>query len=105
MTWRSGSSWSMALSERTSFRHGAACLPSVAARVVVFASRRGAERQRAQRSIGLRGGREVDRHPKREIHGDKIRFEMSPALSFPVIVSTFLSALSASPRLCVRFPS
>ena len=50
-------------------------------RVVVFASRRGAERQRAQRLIGLRGGREVDRQSKREIHGDKIRLEMSPALS------------------------
>ena len=43
---------------------------------------------------------EVDRQSKREIHGDKIRFEMSPALSFPVVVvvSIFLSALSASPR-------
>ena len=101
MTWRSGSSWSMALSERTSFRHVAACLPSVAARVVVFASRRGAERPRAQRSIGLIDEllpAEVDRQSKREIHGDKIRFEMSPALSFPVVVSISLSALSASPR-------
>ena len=74
-------------------------------RVVVFDSRRGAERQRAQRLIGLRGGREVDRQSKREIHGDKIRLEMSPALSFPIVVSISLSALSASPRLCVRFPS
>ena len=63
-----------------------------------FASRRGAERQRAQRLIELRGGREVDKQSKREIHGDKIRLEMSPALSFPIVVSIFLSALSASPR-------
>ena len=73
-----------------------------------FASRRGAERQRAQRLIGLIDNflhAEVDRQSKREIHGDKIRLEMSPALSFPIVVSTFLSALSASPRLCVRFPS
>ena len=70
-------------------------------RVVVFASRRGAERRRAQRLIGLIDEflpAEVDRQSKREIHGDKIRFEMSPALSFPVVVSIFLSALSASPR-------
>ncbi|MDO4366891.1 MAG: hypothetical protein Q4D70_08855, partial [bacterium] len=66
-----------------------------------FVSRRGAERQRAQRLIGLIDEflpAEVDRQSKREIHGDKIRFEMSPALSFPVVVSIFLSALSASPR-------
>ncbi len=77
-------------------------------RVVVFVSRRGAERQRAQRFIGLIDEllpAEVDRQSKREIHGDKIRFEMSPALSFPIVVSISHSALSASPRLCVRFPS
>ena len=76
-------------------------------RVVVFASRRGAERRRAQRLIGLIDEflpAEVDRQSKREIHGDKMRLEMSPALSFPVVVSIFLSALSASPHLCVRSP-
>ena len=74
----------------------------------VFPSRRGAERQRAQRLIGVIDEflpAEVDRQSKREIHGDKMRLEMSPALSFPVVVSIFLSALSASPRLCVRSPS
>ena len=77
-------------------------------RVVVFDSRRGAERQRAQRFIGLTDEllpAEVDRQSKREVHGDKIRLEMSPALSFSIVVSISLSALSASPRLCVRFPS
>ena len=51
-------------------------------RFVVFASRRGAER--AQRLIELIDEllpTEVDRQSKREVHGDKIRFEMSPALS------------------------
>ena len=49
-----------------------------------FASRRGAERQRAQRLIGLIDEllpAEVDKQSKREVHGDKIRFEMSPTLS------------------------
>ena len=81
---------------------------SVVSRVVVFDSRRGAERQRAQRSIGLIDEllpAEVDRQSKREVHGDNIRLEMSPALSFSIVVSISLSALSASPRLCVRFPS
>ena len=73
----------------------------------LFDSRRGAERQRAQRFIGLIDEllpAEVDKQSKREIHGDKIRLEMSPALSFSIVVSISLSALSASPRLCVRFP-